>query len=84
MIFRDFFFLNKEIWASEKLMYLSLKLRWQPNTEHSQCEPVKDMLIMMTYSEELKIQEQNMKRKRTINITLKDTVLGFHSISKNY
>lgn len=36
---------------------------------------------MMTYSENLKI---HIKRKKTINIMLKDTVSAFHSIRKNY
>jgi len=39
---------------------------------------------MMGYSEELQIRRHHMKRKRTINSMLKDTVSGFHSISKNY
>lgn len=39
---------------------------------------------MMTYSEELKIQEQYVKTKSNTNIILKDTVSDFHSISKNY
>lgn len=58
---------NLSLGEVNSMITLLEKLMWQPNTEHDQCWPLKDILIMV-YFENLRIQEQYMKSRRTANM----------------